>query len=150
MYLKMMGPEDLPDSDTRKSYRLVQQVVDARTERHEDGKAFISYTIESGEMFTVPVSGNVYILNDQGKTVSTFGCGDPLERSHRLYERFCKEAQRIHLHGKGSETIIMSEDEFKVMTENNRVDYIPDAAGDKMIPTFLGQRVIVPGTNYSA
>lgn len=73
MYMKLMGPEDCPDSDTRKTFRLIQQVLDVSFERHDDGKCYASYRIEDGDHFTVPATGNVYVLNDQGKTVASFG-----------------------------------------------------------------------------
>lgn len=72
MYLKLMGSEDCPDSDTRKTFRLIQQVIDVTFERRDDG-CYVDFTAEDGAHVTTKADGNVYVLNDQGKTVASFG-----------------------------------------------------------------------------
>lgn len=72
MYLKIMGDDDAGDDDTRKTFRLLQQVVAVNFDRMGD-LAFAQCTFEddSFEQFEIP--GNAYIMNDQGKTIGKFG-----------------------------------------------------------------------------
>jgi hypothetical protein len=72
MYLKMMSREDLPDSDSRKAFRLIQQVIDVQFERRADA-CYVDFTAEDGAHVTTAAEGNVYVLNDQGKTVASYG-----------------------------------------------------------------------------
>lgn len=72
MYVKVMGPENVPDDDTRKTFRLLQQVVDVSFTRDKE-EAILTAKLESGDVVKYAVPGNVYILNDQGKTIESFG-----------------------------------------------------------------------------
>lgn len=72
MYLKLMGPENAPDADPRKSYRI-HEVRDAEFYRNDEGLAFVYVTPFDGEGFELPVVGNVYLMNADGKTISSFG-----------------------------------------------------------------------------
>lgn len=74
MYLKMMGPEGLADSDSRKTFRVMAHVADVefiRNAGREPCEASVLY--DDGQRETFALTGNVYVLNDQGKTVSSFG-----------------------------------------------------------------------------
>lgn len=78
--VKMMGPEDAPDSDTRKTFRVWSDMSGVDFSR-PDGKTpimRIAYkeiqdndVVESIEDFEV--TGNVYVMNEAGKTIATFG-----------------------------------------------------------------------------
>lgn len=72
MYLKLMGPEDLADSDSRKTFRMASGVADVSFVRNAQScEAIVLY--EDGQREAFPLEGNVYVLNDSGKTVSSFG-----------------------------------------------------------------------------
>jgi hypothetical protein len=149
MYLKMMGSEDLPDSDSRKTFRLVQQVVDVTFERRE-GKAFVEFYLEDGARFShVEVNGNVYVLNDQGKTVGSYGVSDPDPETsaNEVYRRLVAAVQEEALHGDGKSTITLSEHEYRLMQNRNVIDFA--GAEGKVVPMFMNHRVLVPGTNYA-
>lgn len=82
MYLKLMtGDHNVPDSDPLKSFRLMQQVVDVEVQRESSG-ALTSVTalFEDGSQETFLCSGRVYIMNDQGRTVASFGKPDGIKR----------------------------------------------------------------------
>ncbi len=75
LIVKMMGGEDCPDEDARKTFSLKSGVFDVIFTRN-DGIPTIElnygppeYLIESYGVF-----GNVYVMNENGKTVASFGC----------------------------------------------------------------------------
>ena len=74
MFLKIMGPEDLPDGDPSKGYQLFDKVESAEFRKDGD-KAFVDVLFEDaeGDSETWAVSTNCYLLNADGKTVSHFG-----------------------------------------------------------------------------
>ena len=74
LIVKMMSSEDTPDTDTRKSYRLFTGVVDVDFSRGEGGEAYMDLMF-SGEddKETYEVIGNVFVMNEAGKTVASFG-----------------------------------------------------------------------------
>lgn len=76
MFLKIMSGEDCADSDTRKSFQLLDHVESADFER-EDGKAKVAVLFASGDVESFDVDGNVYLMNDAGKTVASFGSSPP-------------------------------------------------------------------------
>lgn len=73
MFLKIMNQEDnSPDSDSRATFMLHDFVLTADFER-EDGKAFVQVLFADGDRERFEVTGNAYLMNDQGKTVASFG-----------------------------------------------------------------------------
>lgn len=73
MYIKMMGAENAPDENSCKTYRLIQQVVDVQFGRNDTNRSpFADLIFEDGARLNVPITGNVYVLNDQGKTIGSF------------------------------------------------------------------------------
>jgi len=72
MYVKIMSEQNLPDSHPSKSFRLVtcRRVSFARS---SDGKpiAYIDGRLPE------PCDGNVYVLNDAGKTIESFAFNAP-------------------------------------------------------------------------
>lgn len=80
LIVKIVSDEDAADEDTRKRYRLLTGVVDVRFEREEDGSATM-YVWYAGPLDERPttfcIAGNVYIMNEGGKTISAFG-GSPI------------------------------------------------------------------------
>lgn len=73
MYLKIMGPEDCPDNDSRKTFTLISNVECVTFERPE-GKVPIVYAkFDDGEDVSFPVPHNAYLMNNDGVTVSSFG-----------------------------------------------------------------------------
>lgn len=74
MILKLMGPEHAPDSDTRKTYRLLSGVIAVDFGRHEHcSAAYADVTFNDSETERFTLDGNVYVMNDTGKTISSFG-----------------------------------------------------------------------------
>ena len=73
MYLKIMNcRDDAPDNDSRATFVLHDHVVTAEFER-EGGRAFVQVLFDDGDKERFPVPGNAYLMNDQGKTVASFG-----------------------------------------------------------------------------
>jgi hypothetical protein len=71
MYLKIMSKEDAPDSDNRKTFRLVE-CLEATFER--DGEyTMVRVVLENGRYETLGLDGNAYLMNGEGKTVASFG-----------------------------------------------------------------------------
>lgn len=74
MMLKIMGAENAPDSDSRKTFQLIDHVSQVAFEREGD-KAFVHIFLDRGDedigRFDVP--GNCYLMNTEGKTIAQFG-----------------------------------------------------------------------------
>lgn len=70
MYLKLMSGEDIPDDDNRKAFSLVE--CSSFQFKREDNAAFAHVNMASGPV-TFQLEGNVYVLNNAGKTIETFG-----------------------------------------------------------------------------
>lgn len=78
MFLKLMSDENIPDSDTRKSYRLLARVDAVHFNRSPEApepshnaRAYV--TFEGGEREEFDLVGNAYVMNDTGKTIEKFG-----------------------------------------------------------------------------
>lgn len=83
--IKLMSGEDMPDDDTRKTYKLKSGVLDIEFERMgEDSYAWLWFMGGDG-CATAPTQlllhGNVYVMNESGKTVSSFGIAQPHSKS---------------------------------------------------------------------
>lgn len=80
LYVKIMSDENLPDSDTRKTYTLYSGVVSVHFERSAFQEGDEGYHIpraillfEDGEHESHGLLGNVYVMNADGKTIEKFG-----------------------------------------------------------------------------
>lgn len=74
MILKLMSDEEIVDSDSRKCFRLFDKVDRVAFVRGGGGNAYANIEFEDGEsLHTVLVTGGVYLMNDSGKTVASFG-----------------------------------------------------------------------------
>jgi hypothetical protein len=77
LIVKMMSGEDCPDDDTRKSYKLKSGVLDVEFARDgDDAIAWLWFLGGNGlpvgpEKFLL--TGNCYVMNEAGKTISSFG-----------------------------------------------------------------------------
>lgn len=80
MFLKIMSGEDVPDSDTRKSFQLFDHVESADFVR-EDGKPQVHVVFDDAPDETFDLLGNCYLMNDGGKTVASFGPATPERRA---------------------------------------------------------------------
>lgn len=82
--VKMVSGENLPDDDTRKTYLLKTEVTDVEFAREQragnrtEPYCWIWFKGED-EPQKFYLSGNVYVMNEAGKTISSFGVGDPYE-----------------------------------------------------------------------
>lgn len=77
LIVKIMSGEDCPDADARKAHRLitgVTSVVFAHTEK--GGDMTVNYAGDDEEEFTL--TGNVYVMNEAGKTISSFTPSGPV------------------------------------------------------------------------
>ena len=78
LLVKLMSCEDTPDTDSRKAYELFTDVLKVEVNRGEGGEAYMDLLFKDGEdVETFDVPGNVYVMNENGKTISSFG-GAPL------------------------------------------------------------------------
>lgn len=92
LIVKIMSGEDVPDDDPRKQFRLFAGVREAHFSRRPTGKANISlqFTQNREEGCSFDVDGNIYVMNEAGKTIATYGCSPipPKEPGVFLNERF--------------------------------------------------------------
>lgn len=72
--VKIMSGEDLADEDTQKSFRLFMDVTFVEFHRRAGGPVAFIYAKGEAEGAEYPLEGNVYVMNENGKTVSSFGC----------------------------------------------------------------------------
>ena len=74
LLVKMMSSEDTPDTDSRKSHQLFTDVVKVEFQRGECGEGYMDLLFKDSEdVETFDVVGNVYVMNESGKTISQFG-----------------------------------------------------------------------------
>ncbi len=71
LLLKLMGPENCPDDDSRKTHRILSDVVAVNFHRNPAPMAVV--TFKDDETHEFDLDGNVYVMNENGKTVSSFG-----------------------------------------------------------------------------
>lgn len=76
MFVKIMSDDGLADKDHRKKFTLIE-VVELEVFRSlesgtVDSVPFISYRDKLGKEGSGAIYGNVYIMNDQGKTIETW------------------------------------------------------------------------------
>lgn len=77
MYVKMMSDENLPDTDSRKSFKLLSGVDTVTFNRSPEAPteagptAYIVFKDGTNESFLL--AGNVYVMTDEGKTIEKFG-----------------------------------------------------------------------------
>jgi hypothetical protein len=67
MYLKIMSAEDLPDSDPKKSFRILE-ILDAS---FTNGEASVTF-VDSLDAETFDIPANAYLMNESGKTVAQY------------------------------------------------------------------------------
>lgn len=80
MYLKVMEPENVPDSDSRKSFRVFAGLKWCRFDRdHPSNMPHAMVEYENGHNAEVELDGNAYLLNDAGKTIAAFSVSPPPE-----------------------------------------------------------------------
>lgn len=82
LIVKIMSPENAPDDDSRKGCILAADVRHVAFDRDGRGAPWI-YLWRAGDNLQEPAperigfSGNVYVMNEGGRTVSTFGAMVP-------------------------------------------------------------------------
>lgn len=78
LIVKIMSDEDLPDDDSRKSFTLHTGV--ASVEFHRRPGAPVAAMCFGDEIMAMefPLVGNVYVMNETGKTISNFGVAPPM------------------------------------------------------------------------
>lgn len=76
MYLKLMGPENAPDDDSRKGARIISGVEEVQFSRGAQGNAVAEVLLSDGARKLIPLEGNAYVMNSDGKTIDScaFGC----------------------------------------------------------------------------
>lgn len=72
MYLKIMSAENAADSDLRKMFTLYAHVTSVEFLRI-DGRAVANTFFADGDEEGFAVPGNAYVMNEDGKTVASFG-----------------------------------------------------------------------------
>ena len=73
MFLKIMSGENAPDGDSRKSFRLLDNVTMVDFRRGPQGIALAHVAFETGPAENFEPGGNCYLLNDDGDTIASFG-----------------------------------------------------------------------------
>lgn len=76
MFLKIMSDDGLADHDHRKKYQMIE-VVDFWVYRSlssgtVESQPSVTYINKLGQECSRVVHGNVYVMNDQGKTIDTW------------------------------------------------------------------------------
>jgi hypothetical protein len=79
MYLKIMSGENCADSDSRKTFRLLDDVIAVRFDRNDNqpDRPSVTITFGKGPGETYWPEGNCYLMNDNGKTIASFGVAPP-------------------------------------------------------------------------
>lgn len=97
LIVKIMAGDGLPDDDPRATHTCYGSVASATFNRREDGSCFARMYVRD-EVKTAEVSGfsehevladvpaNAYVMNDRGKTVSSF-CANSVEPEARSPNR---------------------------------------------------------------
>lgn len=88
MFLKIMGRENCPDNDPRKTFRMME-CVDADFCRDGNHVA-VRVIFEDGDIESFPVLANAYLMNNDGLTVSSFGAA-----TYKRSERECATAPGV-------------------------------------------------------
>ncbi len=73
MFVKIMSDENCPDFDTRKSFKLLSEVESISFDRRGDDEVVLHVHFKKGEDESFLLVGNVYVMNDAGKTIEKFG-----------------------------------------------------------------------------
>jgi hypothetical protein len=80
MYVKIMSGENIPDGDSRKQFELFAGVTSVEFRRDpivpsetRPPPVEVVITLLNGAVTFRHAWGNVYALNDDGKTIETFG-----------------------------------------------------------------------------
>lgn len=77
MFVKFMKNDGLADTDYGKSYTMIEvlsiEFVTWEKDEYLPSSGWMArYNTKDGKCDMWPVSGNVYIMNDEGKTVDSF------------------------------------------------------------------------------
>lgn len=73
MILKIMSIENLPDSDPRKNFTIIEGIRSVSSSTGDDGTKSLSLAMLDGtEMQEVKLVSNAYVMTDDGRTVSSF------------------------------------------------------------------------------
>lgn len=65
MFLKIMSNENAPDGDTRKTFRILDDVTAVDFRRDPDGKAEAAVLFRQGPGERFSPGGNCYLLNER-------------------------------------------------------------------------------------
>lgn len=68
-----MSAENIPDDDSRKSFRLLDHVHAVNFGRDNRDAVQVEVVFERGPGETFHPQGNCYLLNEAGKVVASFG-----------------------------------------------------------------------------
>lgn len=69
MYIKIMSAENKPDGATDKLHMMLEEKW--YTLKREGGKLYVGLQEEDGAIYWIEAGGNVYVMNDQGTTISS-------------------------------------------------------------------------------
>lgn len=76
MYLKIMSDDGLPDEDYRKKYTMIEVVKFEFYRSLSSGAVasipFVSYTDIIGKESSQAIYANIYVMNNQGKTIDSW------------------------------------------------------------------------------
>jgi antitoxin component of RelBE/YafQ-DinJ toxin-antitoxin module len=100
--LKMMSGENIPDDDSRKTFMLLAEVLSVGFSRRPGGicKANVSFRTPAGTSMSesIVLDGNCYVMNDAGKTISSFGIAqyvDPTSITDVLERALRKQSSKV-------------------------------------------------------
>lgn len=78
LIVKIMSGCNEPDDHTTSTYRLLTGVLSVNFTRDDHGLAYAELLFDtSDDTETFELSGNVYVMNESGKTISSFGSAVP-------------------------------------------------------------------------
>lgn len=81
--VKIMSDQNIADDDSRKDYLLYSGVASVEFRRtnvdhradSDVPRAWAHLNMANGDGFSIPVNANAYVMNDAGKTISSYGAG---------------------------------------------------------------------------
>lgn len=79
LIVKIMSDENLADDDSRKSFELFTDVKNVEFHRRP-GAPIAAMIFSAGSVLggEYPMLGNAYVMNENGKTVASFGVAPPM------------------------------------------------------------------------
>jgi len=145
LIVKIMSAENLPDEDSRKSYNLLTGVTFVEFHR-KGGNAYIGVTTETvPEVQSYCVDANVYVMNENGKTISAY-CAEAVEDPMNVVVKYNGTRVVTGL-AAGPTPVVKLRNALGVPAFHTFGSVSPDC-GTELYPSVEGMGFLVEGNEY--